>query len=132
MPLNSHTVTTLILTLYLAEQSHTSTKISYITHFSLLTNTFCVIILCYLVLGSHLVVEEHVDDRVDDSAELGQDGGYHTSHGSDQSRPAEGGHQCHNTVGHPAQHVAGHHGQHHHQNVLLPALGCQQIDLTHL
>lgn len=85
MPLNSHTVTTLILTLYLAEQSHTSTKISYITHFSLLTNTFCVIILCYLVLGSHLVVEEHVDDRVDDSAELGQDGGYHTSHGSDQS-----------------------------------------------
>lgn len=85
-----------------------------------------------LPLGSHLVVEEHVDDGVDNGAELGQDGGHHTRHGSDQSRPTEGGHQRHDAVGHPAQHVAGHHGQHHHQNVLLSALSCQQIDFTHL
>jgi len=80
----------------------------------------------------HLVVEEHVDDGVDDSAELGLDRGNHTRHGSDQSRPTEGGHQRHGAVGHPAQHVAGHHGQHHGQNALLSALSGQQIDLTHL
>lgn len=80
----------------------------------------------------HLVVEEHVDDRVDDGAELGQDGGHNAGRGSHQFRPAEGGHQRHDAVGHPAQHVAGHHGQHHHQDVLLSALSCQQIDLTHL
>lgn len=91
-----------------------------------------VIIHHHPALGSHLVVEEHVDDRVDDGAELGQDGGHHASRGSDQSRPTEGGHQRRDAVGHPAQHVAGHHGQHHHQNVLLSALSCQQVDLTHL
>lgn len=85
-----------------------------------------------LSLGSNLVVEEHIDDGVDDSAELGQDGGHHTSHGSDHSGFTKGGHQCQDAIGHPAQHVAGHHGQHHHQNVLLSALSCQQIDLTHL
>lgn len=83
-------------------------------------------------LASNLAVEEHVDDGVDDSAELGQDGGHHASHGSDQSRFTKGGHQRHDAIGHPAQHVAGHHGQHHRQNVLLSALSCQQIDLTHL
>lgn len=83
-------------------------------------------------LRSHLVVEENVDDGVDDGAELGQDGGHHTGDGRDQSRPAEGGHQRHDAVGHPAEHVAGHHGGHHHQDVLLSALSCQQVDLTHL
>lgn len=81
---------------------------------------------------SHLFVEEHVDDGVDDGAELGQDGGHHAGRGSDQARPAEGGHQRHDAVGHPAHHVAGHHGRHHHQDVLLSALRRQQVDLTRL
>lgn len=84
------------------------------------------------VFSFHLVVEEHVDDGVDDSAEFGQDGGHHTCQGSDQPRPTKRGQQRDDAIGHPAQHVAGHHGQHHHQNVLLSALSCQQIDFTHL
>lgn len=81
---------------------------------------------------AHLVVEEHVDDRVHHGAELGQDGGHHADHGSDQLQFAEGGHQRYDAVGHPAQQVAGHHGQHHQQDVLLPALGRQHIDPAHL
>lgn len=84
------------------------------------------------LLMSNLVIEEHVDDRVDNSAELGQDGGNHASHGSERSQFAKGGHQCRDTVGHPAQQVAGHHGQHHQQDALLSALSCQQIDPAHL
>lgn len=83
-------------------------------------------------LLSDLVVEEHVDDRIDDSAELGQDGGHHTSHGRDQPWFTKGDHQRHDAIGHPAQHVAGHHGEHHHQDVLLSALSRQQINLPHL
>ena len=83
-------------------------------------------------LISHLGVEEHVDNWVDNCAELGQDGGHHTNHGSDQSQSTKGGNQRHDAIGHPAQHVAGHHRQYHQQNVLLSALSCQKIDLTHL
>lgn len=82
--------------------------------------------------SSNLVVEEHVDDWVNDGAELGQDGGHHANHGSHQPQPAKGGHQRHDAIGHPAQHVAGHHGQHHQQDVLLSALSHQLIDSAHL
>lgn len=93
---------------------------------------FWVVIHQHPALCSHLVVEKHIDDGVDDSAELGQDRRNHASNGRNQSWPTEGGHQRHDTVGHPAQHVAGHHGQHHHQNVLLSALSCQKVYFTHL
>lgn len=81
---------------------------------------------------SHLFVEENIDNRVDNSAELGQDGRNHTSDGSHQLRPTKGGHQCHDAVGHPAQHVAGHHRENHQRNVVFSALSCQKIDLSHL
>lgn len=85
-----------------------------------------------LYKSSNLVVEEHIDDWVNHSAELGQDGRHHANHGSHQPQLAKGGHQCHDAVGHPAQHVAGHHGQHHQQDVLLSALSRQLIDPAHL
>lgn len=80
----------------------------------------------------HLVVEEHVDDGVDNSAKLCQDGGHHAGHGGDQSWPTERGQKGHDAVGHPAQQVAGHHGWNHDQNVLLSSLSCRQVDCTHL
>lgn len=81
---------------------------------------------------SHLFVEENIDNRVDNSAELGQDGRNHTSDGSHLPRPTKGGHQCHDAIGHPAQHVAGHHRENHQRNVAFSALSCQKIDLSHL
>lgn len=82
--------------------------------------------------GSNLVIEEHIDDWVNHGAELGQDGGHHADHGTDRAQPAQGGHQRYDAVGHPAQHVAGHHGQHHPQDVLLSALSRQQVDSARL
>ncbi len=81
---------------------------------------------------TNLVVEKHIYDRVDHRAALGQDWWHHAGYGSDQSPPAKGGQQSHHPVRHPAQQIAGDHGDNHEKDVVLPPLCSQQVDFSYL
>lgn len=81
---------------------------------------------------TNLFVHEDVDERVDDSAALGQERGHHGGHGGDDAGPAKRRHHGHHAVGHPAQYIAHHRSQHHEQDVVLsPPRRCPTY-LTHL